>query len=645
MCARVVCVFVLVRERERDTTCILSLECVTIYQPPPLYFVVSPAHSNLPDDQQTELDALNAQKLEFEAQLAIARQNVDELRQQLDLARTETDTVLASVKQLEADALQYRTDRNAAVDERDQLLAVSQRQQATAERLQADVHTLQSQLEVAIAAKVDAMVRSDEIEGREHSIEKRERHMEQDRDMMQTQIANLTELLHKSVKDNQAIRQENTMSRLQLETDLGHKTEELKQAVAQCSQYAESNQELTAQAEELTHKLKDQSNESTQMMQHYQKELQAKNNLVEIYKENSDDNAAEKQELIAAITELKKHLSDTTAQYGEMETRLRDIDVVHQQALGEKDERIEQLKDELVNANELLRVSNEENVEHVLEQMTPTAAAASRRLKSGMTLTEIFTMYVKTEQELQVKKRECTQNEIQLKSIVAELQEKAPEWKRQAIEYQNVVASNEELQAQLEKLIGEQVTMREEAAETGVRHAHAEREIRKMKASQSDLARQVCYLLKEIEQMRGGFTNDPDQSIGNDITANEMISRKLVTFGDIVELQDNNQKLLLLVRDLGGKLEELEEIQSSFNQSTYETRLAQFAKRIAELESSAESQARVVSNCTELKDRYKRLYFEIMQDVGRQAALDGSMEGQEAMDEVSNDIPKSIHSK
>lgn len=532
------------------------------------------------------------------------------------------------MERLEADALLYRTERNKAVDERDQLLNVSDRQQVTMDRLRADVNTLQAQLEAAIAAKVDAVLRCDEIESREHVIEHRERHMEKERDLMQTQIASLTENLHKSINDNQAIRHENTMARLQLETDLAQRNEELKQMVAQCSQYAETNEELTTHAKELTVKLKDQSAESAKLMEHYQKELQAKSDLVDIYVASSEDNVAEKQELTAALAELRRHLDQATGQYGELETRLRDIDVVHERALGAKDERIAELRNELANANELLKASHAENVEHVLEQMTPTAAAASRRLKSGMTLTEIFTQYVNAVQELQVKERECSQNEIQLKSIVAELEEKAPEWRRQAIEYQHVVASNEELHAQLEKLIGEQVQAHEQHNELQTKAAHAERENRKLKAAQADLARQVCYLLKEIEQMRGGFTTDADQSLGaGDLSANEMISKKLVTFGDIVELQDNNQKLLLLVRDLGAKLEEMEEMQSRFNQSSYESHVEQLTKRLAEMEASAESQERILANCTELKERYKRLYYEIMRDVGRNGA--GGMDGVE----------------
>lgn len=586
------------------------------------------------DELQTKYDSLNTRSQDSDAKIESAQQNADELRQQLEISKVECRTLTESVQRLESDVLTFRQERNAAFDERDQLLKMSERQTINIERLQCDVNTLESQLQAAISAKCEAVVRCDEIEGREHSIEQREKYMEQDRNMLQAQIAQLRDSLNKAMNEMQTIRHENSVGRLQIETELAYKTEELKIAMSQVGQYAETNQELVNQTESLNVKLKEQNDEATKMMEHYQRELQAKDQLCDIYKASSADNEAEKGELTAAIGSLKKMLNEVTEEYGQMETKLRDIDVEHQKQLTAKDEIAQALRDELSNANDLLKIANEENVEHVLEKMTPTAAAASRRLKSGMTLTQIYNLYVKAVQDLHLKERECNQTEIQLKAILQELEERTPEWKRQKIEYQTVMASNEELNQQLDKLINERVNIRAEVAEASDKYSHMERENKQLKHSQADLARQVCYLLKEIEQMRGGFSTDQDQSISSDMSANEVISKKLVTFGDIVELQDNNQKLLLLVRDLSGRLEELEVQHASINLAAYEDQIAQFTKRFSEMEKMAEKQSKLSADCIKQKDRYKRLYFEIMSDVGKEPqSIEGSINN-DAMDEV-----------
>lgn len=537
------------------------------------------------------------------------------MRQQLEQSKAESKTLNETVQRFESEIHIFRKERNDAFDERDQLLKMVERQNASMDRLQSDITTLEAQLNAAITSKYEAVAKCDEIEGREHSIEYREKFMEQERNMLNTQIANLTDSLNKNMAELQAIRHENMVNRLQLETELTSNKEELKIALSTISQYKETNQEITNQAMELSIKLKDQLEESGKLMEHYQKELQSKTKLAELYKGSAEDNISEKNELTTAISELKKLLTESSDQYGEMETKLRNIDVQHSKEIETRELTIQQLRDELKGANELLKVSNEENLENVLERLTPTAAAASRRLKSNMNLTEIYGLYVKAVQDLQLKERECTQLEVQLKAILQELEEKAPELKKQAIEYQKIVAANEELSVQLENLITERVVTREELAETNAKFGHLERENKKLKSGQSDLARQVCYLLKEIEQMRGGFTSDQDQSISSDMSAHEVISKKLVTFNDIVELQDNNQKLLLLVRDLSNKLEELEDIQSNINQASYEAKIAQYTKRVQDLETSSESQNQLLAACIRQKDRFKRLYYEIMKDV------------------------------
>lgn len=596
-----------------------------------------------PDELQTKYDTLNTRSQDGDAKIELAQQNAAELRQQLEVSKAECRALTESVQRFESEVLAFRQERNAAFDERDQLLKVSERQSINIECLQSDVSTLDAQLQAAISAKCEAVVRCDEIEGREHSIGQREKFMEQERNMLQAQNGQLRDSLNKTMGEMQTIRQEHSVRRLQMEAELAHKTEELKIAMSQIGQYVETNQDLVNQTESLNLKLKEQNDEATKMMELYQRELQAKDQLCEIYKSGSLDNEAEKGELTAAIESLKKMLSEVTEEYGNLETKLRDIDVVHQKELAAKDEIAQQLREEISNANDLLKVANEENVEHVLEKMAPTAAAASRRLKSGMTLTQIYNLYIKAVQDLHLKERECSQTEIQLKAIVQELEERSPEWKRQKIEYQNVLATNEELNHQLEKLINERVTIRAEVAEASDKYVHMERENKQLKHSQNDLARQVCYLLKEIEQMRGGFSTDHEPSISSDMSANEVISKKLVTFSDIVELQDNNQKLILLVRDLSGRLEELEEQHASINLAAYEEQIEQFKKRFAEMEKMAQQQSKLSEDCIKQKDRYKRLYYEIMSDVGKvPQSLEGSVNN-DAMDEVGIDTNNYIH--
>ena len=77
----------------------------------------------------------------------------------------------------------------------------------------------------------------------------------------------------------------------------------------------------------------------------------------------------------------------------------------------------------------------------------------------------------------------------------------------------------------------------------------------------------MCYLIKSVEEARGGFVSDIDVSQvsydDSESSAQHVISKKLVTFSCIQDLQQNNQKLLALVRQLSEKQEAAEKISAS----------------------------------------------------------------------------------
>lgn len=437
------------------------------------------------------------------------------------------------VKKCETETTEYRKERNDAIDERDSLHKMVDRRNIEVERLQADVMALENQLQQSINSKCEALAKIDEIQSKEVSLDYKEKRMVQEKSILDNTIRTLNEDLNRTTNELSTIRRDHTVRVLTLETKLTEKTEELKVANSLIAQLNETNDSLTAKAEDLASKLYSHSEEVTKMLDNYKKELNAKSKLADLYKEATDDSKNQIDELTAAITELKKLLNEATDQYGELETKLKTIELTHAEELDEKIKIIDSIKEELKNANNLLKISQEESLERAVESLAPTAAASSRLIKTGMTLTEIYSIYVKTSEELQHEKKENARLNIQIKSILQELEEKAPILKKQSIDYQSLVEVNADLANQLETMITQRVEAREEFNEAIAKLSYVERENKKLKAAQSDLSRQVCFLLKEIEQMRGGFSSEVDQSISSDMSADEVITKKLVTFSDI----------------------------------------------------------------------------------------------------------------
>lgn len=111
-----------------------------------------------------------------------------------------------------------------------------------------------------------------------------------------------------------------------------------------------------------------------------------------------------------------------------------------------------------------------------------------------------------------------------------------------------------------------------------------ETQTRDLARDRQDLSRQVCHLLQIIEQARGGKGPMNDDSIvTSDMSGNDVITKRLVTFGEIQELQQNNVQLLAIVRDLTTKVEEMDEIKSHMDQATYEAKIENYTRRLQEV--------------------------------------------------------------
>lgn len=559
---------------------------------------------------EKKVEDLAAKLQDYELKLKNSERNVDELRKQLDTYSIERTNLIELTNKYENELSSIRRDKNSIIDERDSLLKAIERQNSELERLHQELRACQGQLKAAINTKCEALARVDEIESKEASLDFKEKRMEQERAILTNQVQTLSEDLNRNICELQNIRRENTIRNLQLETKLNEKIEELKIAHNQCAQYKETIDSLTANSQELSSKMLAQSEEANKMMDYYKKELQAKTKLSELYKANCEERAMESNEMGQAITDLKRMLAEASDQYGELETTLKSINLKHEEELEEKNKAIESLKAEILHANDLLKEVQTENMENAIEKLAPSAAVASRLIKSDMTLTELYSLYVKATEDCELQKRENNRLNLQMKTILHELEERAPQIKKQEIEYEKLIEANNILATKLDEMILRRTDNQQEMEEAQTKISHLERENKKLKHSQSDLSRQVCYLLKEIEQNRCGYTSENQQQLSNNLSTDEVISKKLVTFSNITELHENNQKLLLLVRDLSDKLEEIENLKQQISEQSYKEKIENYTKKMQSMQESLQNQTKMLNTCMAKCERYKRLYFE-----------------------------------
>ncbi|CAK1586173.1 unnamed protein product [Parnassius mnemosyne] len=549
--------------------------------------------------------------------LLVADETVAELEKQVGTLSAELSKANDKIVRLENEIISLKSARDAAVDERNDLTRILERRNAEIERLIANEASLSQQLRAAIDSKCEALALNDEIQSRELSLQYREKRIEQERTLLNSQISSLTDEVNRLTSELQTQRLNSTSRLVSVETQLSEKLEELNAANETIAQLNEIKKNLNNRAENLTQRLMEQREIENKMSENYKKELDAKTKLADLFKTMHDDAEAKTMELTEGITELQKLLNEATEKYGELETKYKQAELDHEELMEKKNEVITSLKNELEHANDLLKAAASQNLDMALSDLAPSAATASKLLKSGMSLTQIYSQLVKVTEDLSQEKEENRRLNITINTIVQELEEKAPLLQKQKADYEETLESNTALTQQIDSLLIECNRLRDDYSESSKIANHYSRENAKLKGELADLGRQVCFLLKEIELSRGGLLNgDHDESHNtsstSDHNSSRIISKTLVTFSDIQELQSNNQKLLRMVRELTDKQEELERHKEQFESGEMQNKIESLKHRISELTEAQERQTKMVNGLIRQRDMFKKLYHDHM---------------------------------
>ncbi|KAJ8468503.1 hypothetical protein ONZ51_g9602 [Trametes cubensis] len=192
--------------------------------------------------------------------------------------------------------------------------------------------------------------------------------------------------------------------------------------------------------------------------------------------------------------------------------------------------------------------------------LSPTVAMASRAQRGGKSFTEVYSDYIKLQEDFARKCAEYDHMDRTLSAVLAQIEERAPILSQQRAEYERLQSEASQLASQLAQALSERDALATAAEENAQKLAKSTRENELLEKQLEDLSRQLRTLLKEL-----GRHQDPsipsDEELENDESTRPaenieaVITNNLVLFRSIPQLQEQNQKLLKIVRELGAKLE------------------------------------------------------------------------------------------
>ncbi|OAX41397.1 hypothetical protein K503DRAFT_502353 [Rhizopogon vinicolor AM-OR11-026] len=191
--------------------------------------------------------------------------------------------------------------------------------------------------------------------------------------------------------------------------------------------------------------------------------------------------------------------------------------------------------------------------------LSPTVAMVSRAQKTGKTFTEVYADYVRLQDELAKKSAEYDHMDRTLSAVLAQIEERAPILSQQREEYDRLQSEAAQLASQLSTALAERdanSTAFQEASQK-LKKSHSENDL--LQRQLDDLGRQIQTLLKELGRRADpALPTDAEMEDMEPLPADNIdavITNNLVLFRSIGGLQEQNQKLLKIVRELGAKME------------------------------------------------------------------------------------------
>uniref|UniRef100_A0A131YI98 Nucleoprotein TPR n=1 Tax=Rhipicephalus appendiculatus TaxID=34631 RepID=A0A131YI98_RHIAP len=475
--------------------------------------------------------------------------------------------------------------------------------------LNEQVESLQSELSSSQQQQREQAVRLEELQLQLLSAQHAEKRLQQERELIQAQLEELREEASAHRQEAAQLRRSKAGLALDLQAQLDHQKEQVNSLTRQLETWRSSVAEMEERSR-TTAALLDEAREAKANLEtHFQTELQAQRRLVDMHKELSENRRQRIDELVATLEEMQALLLETRAAAERSQEALKECQASHEEELAKKEAIIESLRKELHLANCLL-----EGKGSVVEKLFPAAHVSSLARESGLSLTELLSERLEQQRALTQAIREKDALQQQLNELSQELADKVPIVARHMQEYEKAVSCVATLREQLTGALVEQEQRAQERDEARAALAHAQRELRRWQQQAKDLSRQVCQLIREVEDARGGGVplSQEEVSSSNDdasppLTASEVISKHLVTFRNIEELQQKNAELLAVVRELSEKQEEEEKKAAEERNCELREKLEAVMAQLQELEQERNRQMALVASTTRQRDMYRAL--------------------------------------
>lgn len=226
--------------------------------------------------------------------------------------------------------------------------------------------------------------------------------------------------------------------------------------------------------------------------------------------------------------------------------------------------------------------------------LSTAASFAAHVQRDGKSFSEVYLDLVRTDEELRRERAETGRLEGVLAEVMADLDAHAPQLKAQRDENAALRAELDEALAELATAAEVRDAAQETAAEAQRELARVEREHTLVTQQLEDTGLQVRTLLREVILLRDPSAAERMEDDGTplDVPSTDIhtiITQELVTFRSLSELCAQNKRLLHALRELGNKMEAMDDKAAQSNDDAVQEAAALLEKVRDELEAERAS--------------------------------------------------------
>ncbi|KAJ2622243.1 Filament-forming protein [Coemansia sp. RSA 1358] len=353
--------------------------------------------------------------------------------------------------------------------------------------------------------------------------------------------------------------------------------------------------------------------ELAEQTEQFKREMAAQKKLCAEWEKTTEAAKEHVRGVEASLRELESHQQEneqkTQSAVAMMEQRVAEAE----QAYNEAQEHAAKLEEELRTANQLLAesASGRPPAQQGQLLLSPTASIASRLQGSqkSLNITQLYSEKIALEDKLKAAETEIDCLRQSMEQILSEIEERGPIIAAEREEYHRLLKDADQIAKDLAEMRQDN-TYKDRSLKNSLKERDLlQRQLASEKQQTRDLGRQVTRLLRATEEARMGGRSIPEQpDDSHSASANPLaspmarrakalssasqpetseqeeqwlnevdrvISQKLVTFSDIVELAAQNRRLLRTTRELAAQVAQEEELQREANEDEVKNALEQ----------------------------------------------------------------------